>query len=321
MKLLIILTIATVSLIEESSAAKKTAQKYAPPVAILKQIDKHNEDGSYTYGYEAEDGSFKIETKYPDGEVYGKYGYIDDTGALREVEYGASRRGFEPAGNEIQVAPPTLRSNKNAVLKPLAPDEEDDGQYREDPAIYYQNEPSAQPQQKHYQQPAPRYQQPVTRYQPRPVAAIQREEPAADFEIEAFKPSYRPQARTQPIYRPATSYTRPRPSLRPQTTYVVEPEYEQEPEPEYERPQPKYRPSYSLPSYQNNNYNPPPPAPAPTPVYRPQSNFGFSNTQPTYNNPAPYSPNPYTHSGAIWNGNPAQNVDLWTGSYSVNYKR
>lgn len=121
----------------------------------MKQIDKHNEDGSYTYGYEAADGTFKIETKYPDGQVYGKYGYIDDTGALREVEYGASKRGFEPAGNEIQVAPPTLGRNNNAA-RPLGPEEEDDGQYREDPAVYYKDDPYAQPQRDSYQQPISR---------------------------------------------------------------------------------------------------------------------------------------------------------------------
>lgn len=43
---------------------------------------RHNEDGSYTYGYEAADGSFKIETKAPNGEVKGKYGYKDDTGKV-----------------------------------------------------------------------------------------------------------------------------------------------------------------------------------------------------------------------------------------------
>lgn len=66
---------------------------------ILKQINRHNEDGSYSYGYEGADGSFKIETKYANGEVHGKYGYIDDQGVKREIEYGASsKRGFEPAG-------------------------------------------------------------------------------------------------------------------------------------------------------------------------------------------------------------------------------
>ncbi|XP_058812966.1 pupal cuticle protein 27 [Topomyia yanbarensis] len=115
------------------------AQKdYTTPVPILKQINRHNEDGSYSYGYEAADGSFKIETKYPTGEVQGKYGYIDDVGKLREIEYGASKRGFEPVGTDINVPPPTLNNN-NHNYPALGPDEEDDGQYREDPSIYYKD--------------------------------------------------------------------------------------------------------------------------------------------------------------------------------------
>lgn len=75
------------------------AQPTTTPVPILKQLNRHNDDGSYSYGYEAADGSFKIETKHQNGEVYGKYGYVDDTGKVREVEYGASKqRGFEPQG-------------------------------------------------------------------------------------------------------------------------------------------------------------------------------------------------------------------------------
>ena len=96
-----------------TALAVSSAQQYTTPVPILKQINKHNEDGSYSYGYEAADGSFKIETKHPTGEVVGKYGYVDDTGAVREVEYGASRRGFEPAGEGINVAPPTLQVSYN----------------------------------------------------------------------------------------------------------------------------------------------------------------------------------------------------------------
>lgn len=59
------------------------------PIPILKQINKHNEDGSYTYGYEGADGSFKIETKLATGEVKGKYGYVDEDGKVRIVQYGA----------------------------------------------------------------------------------------------------------------------------------------------------------------------------------------------------------------------------------------
>ncbi|EDW81395.2 uncharacterized protein Dwil_GK12037 [Drosophila willistoni] len=147
-------------------------QDYTTPVPILKQIDKHNDDGSYTYGYEAADKSFKIETKYPNGEVYGKYGYVDDQGKVREIEYGASKRGFEPAGSHINVPPPTL-TNSNPY--PLGPNEIDDGQYREDPAVYYKDQKYSRPvaaskfslndygrgqQQQQQPQPAPPQQRP-----------------------------------------------------------------------------------------------------------------------------------------------------------------
>lgn len=71
-------------------------------------ISRHNEDGSYTYGYESADGTFKIETKLPTGEVKGKYGYVDDTGKVRTIEYGATKHGFAPSGEGITVPPPTL---------------------------------------------------------------------------------------------------------------------------------------------------------------------------------------------------------------------
>ena len=72
---------------------------------------RHNEDGSYTYGYKAEDGSFKLETRYPDGRVIGKYGYIDiDTGKLKVIEYGADMMGFQPEGDlpEGIIVPPPV---------------------------------------------------------------------------------------------------------------------------------------------------------------------------------------------------------------------
>lgn len=42
------------------------------------------------------------------GEVKGKYGYVDETGKVRTVEYGANKYGFQPVGEGITVAPPTL---------------------------------------------------------------------------------------------------------------------------------------------------------------------------------------------------------------------
>lgn len=109
------------------------------PIPILKQINRHNEDGSYTYGYEGADGSFKIETKLATGEVKGKYGYVDESsGKVRVVEYGANKYGFQPSGDGITVAPPTLvdeSTDKNGQL------------------IDYDDEPQQQQQQR----PQPKY--------------------------------------------------------------------------------------------------------------------------------------------------------------------
>jgi hypothetical protein len=98
---------------------------------------RHNEDGSYTYGYEGADGSFKIETKLTTGDVMGKYGYVDDLGKVRVVEYGANKYGFQPAGEGITVAPPTLvDETKRPREGPTSSAVDyDDGQYYEEPQV------------------------------------------------------------------------------------------------------------------------------------------------------------------------------------------
>lgn len=246
-------------------AAQK--QQYTTPVPILKQINKHNEDGSYSYGYEGADGSFKIETKYPNGEVFGKYGYVDDSGKLREVEYGASRRGFEPAGNDINVAPPTISQQQNNYASPLAPNEEDDGQYREDPSVYYKDSAYNQP----------------TKYTSGNHAQI----------------SYQTQT---PAYQPQQSYQQPQQTYQqPQQTYQPQ---------QYYRPQQSYDRQSFLNSDFFRNFNS-----APAPRYNPPA--------PRYNNnPAPaqnYNYNPGYSGYNHFAGHPAQNLDINTGSYSINY--
>lgn len=44
------------------------------PVQTIRNYNKINDDGSFTFGYEAEDGSFKEETRGTDCVVRGKYG-------------------------------------------------------------------------------------------------------------------------------------------------------------------------------------------------------------------------------------------------------
>merc|ERR1739844_295556 len=79
------------------------------PVPILRYVDNQNIDGSYTYGYEAADGTYKLETRYQDGIVKGKYGYVDPDGNLREASYGAEAgRGFEPVIEGVELPPPVV---------------------------------------------------------------------------------------------------------------------------------------------------------------------------------------------------------------------
>lgn len=76
-------------------------------VAILKQINRVNEDGSYTFGYEAADGSFKIETRDVLGHVKGMFGFIDEHGQLKRVSYTAANgTGFQAEPPQPQSAAP-----------------------------------------------------------------------------------------------------------------------------------------------------------------------------------------------------------------------
>ncbi|EEZ98601.2 basic-leucine zipper transcription factor A isoform X2 [Tribolium castaneum] len=68
------------------TARAKEAAK-APPVQTIRNYNKVNDDGSFTFGYEAADGSFKEETRGTDCVVRGKYGYIDPDGNKREFTY------------------------------------------------------------------------------------------------------------------------------------------------------------------------------------------------------------------------------------------
>lgn len=57
---------------------------------IIKQIRRVNSDGSYTVGYEAVDGRFKIESRDVLGNVKGTYGYVDTNGEIKRVSYTAN---------------------------------------------------------------------------------------------------------------------------------------------------------------------------------------------------------------------------------------
>merc|ERR1711976_279018 len=90
------------------------------PVPILRYVDNQNIDGSYTYGYEAADGTYKLETRYVDGRVKGKYGYIDPEGVLREASYGAEAgRGFEPEISGLELPPPVTSDSQEPTFNEI----------------------------------------------------------------------------------------------------------------------------------------------------------------------------------------------------------
>merc|ERR1711874_628552 len=81
------------------------------PVEIVKQVNEINEDGSYSVGYEASDGTFKLETRDTEGNVEGKYGFIDENGELKVVEYSSNNStGFSTdlTGPVDTSVPPAL---------------------------------------------------------------------------------------------------------------------------------------------------------------------------------------------------------------------
>ncbi|XP_049845868.1 uncharacterized protein LOC126298553 [Schistocerca gregaria] len=65
-------------------------QRTKKPVAqVIRRYREDNPDGSITWGFENDDGTFKEETIGVDCVVKGKYGYIDPDGVRREYTYNS----------------------------------------------------------------------------------------------------------------------------------------------------------------------------------------------------------------------------------------
>jgi len=63
------------------------SEERKPVVETVRRYSFESDDGSFTFGYENADGSFKEETRGADCVVRGKYGYIDPDGVKREFSY------------------------------------------------------------------------------------------------------------------------------------------------------------------------------------------------------------------------------------------
>ncbi|XP_015590360.1 adhesive plaque matrix protein [Cephus cinctus] len=201
-----------------SPRSKNTIQSSkAPPVQTIRNYNKVNDDGSFTFGYEAADGSFKEETRGTDCVVRGKYGYVDPDGNKREFTY--------VSGNPCD---------------PNAPKEEDDDppQKQEQdevsgPANYPSVRPVPRPIRPNYPQTTTRA--PTTIFQtqyeldddqsqeleeakPTPSSASFRRPQQPIYVQVTGSPSsalYQPAPTSTPLYRPSTTAT---PQYQPPTT-------------------------------------------------------------------------------------------------------
>ncbi|KAB0802930.1 hypothetical protein PPYR_05116 [Photinus pyralis] len=101
---------------EEDDGRRNKNRK--PPVQILRKYRNDNEDGSITWGFENEDGTFKEETIGADCIIRGKYGYIDPEGTRREYSYETGNK-CDPLDEDLSLEDvpqkgPLLKPSKNA---------------------------------------------------------------------------------------------------------------------------------------------------------------------------------------------------------------
>ena len=62
---------------------------------------------SSQFGYHTGDGgSFREETRLPDGTVQGAYGFVDADGKQRIVKYTAGKNGFQAEGDDVPKGTP-----------------------------------------------------------------------------------------------------------------------------------------------------------------------------------------------------------------------
>lgn len=114
-------------------SARVKEQAKAPPVQTIRNYNKVNDDGSFTFGYEAADGSFKEETRGTDCVVRGKYGYVDPDGNKREFTYVSGNpcdpnapkeeeESQEPESNEADNGPANYSTRPIRPVRPtIAP--------------------------------------------------------------------------------------------------------------------------------------------------------------------------------------------------------
>lgn len=203
-----------------------------PPVQTIRNYNKLNDDGSFTFGYEAADGSFKEETRGTDCVVRGKYGYVDPDGNKREFTYVSGNPCDPNAVNQEEEEERPLLENGEEnipanipVRRPVRP--------RPQPnptTLYQQNYNIAASQEEEDEE------------ENIPVRIPARQPARARPVTTTYKPSYvQSTAVQQPVYRPTPSPT-PKAAFIPQPTPKQQQAVRITPRPTSVEPATTYRP-------------------------------------------------------------------------------
>ncbi|XP_049868373.1 uncharacterized protein LOC126368422 [Pectinophora gossypiella] len=187
-----------------------------PPVQTIRNYNKVNDDGSFTFGYEAADGSFKEETRGTDCVVRGKYGYIDPDGNKREFTYvsGNPCDPNKPDEEEPEAAAPDSGERDDGIPNyPTRPAHRPTT--TRPPTTFFQNdfrdadedeaeeEPLQHIRQRVVQRPAPR---PRPTYTAQPIAITPRPLPATTARALPPATTFRPQL-VQVTAKPQLQYS------------------------------------------------------------------------------------------------------------------
>ncbi|KAL1510038.1 hypothetical protein ABEB36_004694 [Hypothenemus hampei] len=106
---------------EEEDELRERRRK--PVSQILRKYRTDNEDGSITWGFENDDGTYKEETLGADCIIRGKYGYVDPDGVKREFSYETGNKCDEPDPEDEDIPQrPNVPQSKNrpAPYRPAA---------------------------------------------------------------------------------------------------------------------------------------------------------------------------------------------------------
>ncbi|GLV39283.1 Cuticular protein 65Ec [Carabus blaptoides fortunei] len=125
MKYLIVLFAVVACALAQYRPRPVQPQPYTPGkvIAILRQSQDVNFDGSYQYSYETENGISAQEqgvlknagSKDASEDVQGSFQYTAPDGQQIALQYRADENGFQPQGNHLPTPPPI----PEAILKSL----------------------------------------------------------------------------------------------------------------------------------------------------------------------------------------------------------